>query len=96
METVQPRKHPLNVDGKYYTTEDCDGCAYCASVAPDNFDFDKATNAYYVSKQPQTADEEELVREAMEDCPIDAIAMNEPEDQSVVRGFTPLNEIAKL
>ncbi len=63
----------MNVEGKYYTTEDCDGCAYCASVAPDNFNFDRETSSYYVSKQPATVEEEEFVSEAMDDCPIDAI-----------------------
>ncbi|HEX9657468.1 MAG TPA: ferredoxin [Bacteroidota bacterium] len=64
---------PKNVEGKYYTTDDCNGCAYCASVAPDNFDFDKPSNSYYVSKQPGDPNEEELVDEALSDCPIDAI-----------------------
>jgi ferredoxin len=62
-----------NAPGKYFVSDVCDGCAYCASVAPENFDFDKATNTYFVSKQPTTSDEQEFVREAMEDCPIDAI-----------------------
>lgn len=69
-------KLPLNVDGKYYTTDECDGCAYCAAVAPDNFEFDKPTNTYFVGKQPVDAEEEELVRDAMEDCPLDAIRIN--------------------
>lgn len=64
---------PQNAPGKYYVNEECDGCAYCASVAPENFDFDKATNSYYISRQPGSPEETEVVREAMEDCPIDAI-----------------------
>jgi ferredoxin len=66
-------KLPKNAEGKYYTTDECDGCAYCAAVAPDNFEFDKPTNTYYVGKQPVDVEEEELVRDAMEDCPLDAI-----------------------
>lgn len=69
------RRLPHNVEGKYYTTEECDGCAYCASVAPENFDFQKETNTYFVCRQPQTADEEDQVREAAEDCPVDAIVV---------------------
>lgn len=69
----EPNKLPNNVPGKYYTTEECDGCAYCAAVAPENFEFDKPTNTYYVVKQPVDAEEEELVLEAKEDCPLDAI-----------------------
>lgn len=73
-----PMKLPNNVPGKYYVTDECDGCAYCAAVAPDNFEFDKPTNTYYVARQPSVPEEEELVREAMEDCPVDAIRCEPP------------------
>ena len=66
-----------NAPGKYFVSEYCDGCAYCASVAPENFDFDKSTNSYFISKQPSSPEEQEFVREAMEDCPIDAIRSEE-------------------
>ena len=66
-------KLPGNVEGEYYTTDGCDGCAYCASVAPENFDFNKQENTYFVSKQPSTAEEKEFVQEALDDCPVDAI-----------------------
>jgi len=69
----EPKRLPLNVPGKYYTTEECDGCAYCASLAPDNFDYNKDTNQYVIARQPKTKEEEEFVQEAMEDCPVDAI-----------------------
>ncbi|MFN0157143.1 MAG: ferredoxin [Bacteroidota bacterium] len=62
-----------NLPGRYFVSDECDGCAYCALVAPDNFDFDKLTNTYYVARQPQTTDEIGLVSEVMEDCPVDAI-----------------------
>lgn len=68
-----PKKLPLNAPGKYYTTEECDGCAYCASLAPENFDYNKDTNQYVVARQPKSKEEEEFVQEAMEDCPVDAI-----------------------
>ena len=64
---------PNNVPGEFYVSEECDGCAYCGMVAPENFDFDKETNTYFVARQPQTKDEFELVHEALEDCPVDAI-----------------------
>ncbi|MEK9138048.1 MAG: ferredoxin [Bacteroidota bacterium] len=66
-------KLPNNVPGDFYVSEDCDGCAYCGMVAPENFEFDKPSNTYFVSKQPKTQEEMELLREAMEDCPVDAI-----------------------
>ena len=69
----KPTRLPNNVPGEYYVSEDCDGCAYCGMVAPENFEFDKPTNTYFITRQPMTEDESELVREAMEDCPVDAI-----------------------
>jgi ferredoxin len=67
------KKLPHNAPGKYYTTEECDGCAYCASVAPDNFDFEKESNTYFVARQPVGREEEDIFLEAKEDCPVDAI-----------------------
>lgn len=66
-------KLPNNVPGEFYVSEDCDGCAYCGMVAPENFEFDKPTNTYFIARQPHSLEEAELVREAMEDCPVDAI-----------------------
>lgn len=77
MEQREAQRLPGNVPGKYYTTEECDGCAYCASVAPENFDYEKETNTYFVARQPQTSEEDEFVREALEDCPVDAIRLSE-------------------
>lgn len=78
------RKLPNNSPGPYFTTDKCDGCAYCASVAPDNFEYDKPTNTYYVGQQPEDPDEEELVREAMEDCPVDAIRFEKDEPKAAM------------
>jgi len=75
MHTETARRLPNNVRGKFYTTEECDGCAYCASIAPGNFDFEKQSNTYFVSCQPRTTEEEEFMREAAEDCPVDAICI---------------------
>jgi len=77
MGEMEAKRLPHNVAGKYYTTEECDGCAYCASVAPENFDFDKSTNTYFVGKQPANGEEEEYLQEAKEDCPLDAIRVDE-------------------
>ena len=66
-------KLPHNVPGAFYVSGDCDGCAYCGMVAPENFEFDKPTNTYFIARQPQNGEEMDMVREAMEDCPVDAI-----------------------
>ena len=76
MAEKESEKLPNNVEGKYYVTDECDGCAYCASVAPENFDFDKSTNTYFVTKQPENAEEIEFMDEAMDDCPVGAIQSN--------------------
>ncbi len=75
MEKHTGRRLPKNVPGRFYTTENCDGCAYCASIAPDNFDYEKSTNQYFVCRQPTSESEDELVREASDDCPLDAIQL---------------------
>lgn len=71
------RRLPGNVGGRFYTTEECEGCAYCASIAPDNFDFQKETNTYFVSRQPMTSAEEEEMLEALDDCPVSAICIDD-------------------
>ena len=73
MEELEIKKLPGNVPGKYFTTEECDGCAYCASLAPENFDFEKESNTYFVARQPRNPEEEDFMAEAMDDCPVDAI-----------------------
>jgi ferredoxin len=70
------RRLPDNVSGRFFTTDDCDGCAYCASIAPENFDYQKETNTYFVSRQPRTPAEEDEMLEALEDCPVDAIHLD--------------------
>jgi ferredoxin len=83
MDTATTRRLPNNVSGKFYTTEECDGCAYCASIAPENFDFEKESNTYFVARQPRSSEEEEYMREAAEDCPVDAIGIL---DEQALRG----------
>ena len=77
MRSSDARRLSSNVPGRFYTTETCDGCAYCASVAPDYFEYDKETNKYYVCRQPRSRSEEDAVREAKDDCPLDAISAGE-------------------
>ena len=76
IDSHQDARHPRNAPGRYYVCDGCDGCAYCAAVAPDLFEFEKSTNTYFVVRQPQTAEEEEWMVEAMDDCPVDAIRSN--------------------
>ena len=64
-------KHPKNVSGRFYVTNDCLACDACVDTAPDNFRMDEGLS--YVYKQPSTPEEEKRCHEAMEHCPMEAI-----------------------
>lgn len=66
-------KLPDNEPGRYYVDQKCIDCDVCRDVAPDNFTRNVAAGYSYVYKQPETRDEEELCREALVSCPVDAI-----------------------
>lgn len=66
-------RYPDNVPGKFYVDNNCIDCDLCRETAPDNFTRNDDGGYSYVYKQPTTADEESLCREAMEGCPVEAI-----------------------
>ncbi len=66
-------KWPENKPGKYYVDQSCISCDACATTAPDHFIIDEDDGHAYVIKQPQGSEEKELVDEAMEGCPVEAI-----------------------
>jgi ferredoxin len=66
-------RNPENVDGKYYVDENCIDCDVCRQTAPDNFGHQEDEGYAYVMKQPESEDEEELCKEALESCPVEAI-----------------------
>jgi len=65
------KKHPRNVDGPYYVDSECIDCGLCLDVA--RFSFESDGQASYVAKQPEGDEEEGACRQAMEDCPVEAI-----------------------
>ena len=69
------KRHPLNVGGGYYV--DLDRCANhesCVYYAPNNFVLDPSEHyGAYVVKQPDSTEEEEQCRQAMDACPEGAI-----------------------
>ena len=66
--------HSLHVEGKYYVDENtCLACDTCNYYAPDNFKFDYEMGTSYVSKQPETPDEEERCKKALRVCAVEAI-----------------------
>jgi ferredoxin len=62
-----------NVTGKFFVDDQCIDCDLCRSTAPDNFTTEDDLGYSYVYKQPSTPEEEELCREALENCPVEAI-----------------------
>lgn len=64
-------KVPENVEGPFYVDTNCIQCGNCAEIAPEN--FTEGDEFYYVSKQPRNDEEVENCRQALEECPVDAI-----------------------
>ena len=56
-----------------FIEEECLNCGICHSIAPDFFSRTEKSGYHYVVRQPQRADELELVNEAMDSCPVEAI-----------------------
>jgi len=70
----QSRKHPLNVNGKYYVDLNrCINHGFCIFAAPNNFRLDKDDYGAYAFRQPESLEDEAQCRQAMEDCPVGAI-----------------------
>lgn len=62
-----------NVDGPFYVDSNCIDCDLCRQTAPDNFDRNEDEGFSYVSKQPENEEEEQMCRDAIEECPVEAI-----------------------
>jgi ferredoxin len=59
--------------GPYYVDTQCIDCDLCRETAPDNFMRNDEQGFSFVYKQPSTPEEEALSKEAMENCPVEAI-----------------------
>ncbi len=62
-----------NVPGKWFVDVECIDCDLCRTTAPENFRANEDDGYSYVYRQPVSAEEEELCRQAMEECPVEAI-----------------------
>ena len=65
-------KYEANVVGKFYVDTECIDCNLCRETAPENF-TNHEDGYSYVYKQPENQEEEESCKEAMENCPVEAI-----------------------
>ena len=66
-------KLPDNVPGRFYVDGQCIDCDLCQQTAPLNFERNDAEGFSYVIRQPETTEELELCREALDECPVEAI-----------------------
>ena len=66
-------KYPENVPGKYFVDDQCIDCDLCRETAPTLFTRNEAGCYSYVSRQPATEDEVELMTAALEGCPVEAV-----------------------
>lgn len=62
-----------NAEGQFYVDTNCIDCDLCRQTAPDNFERNEDEGYSYVAKQPQSPEEEQACRDAMEECPVEAI-----------------------
>ena len=69
-------KYPENKEGAFYCDDQCIDCDLCRETAPANFTRNDDGGHSYVFKQPENAEEEELRKQAMEGCPVEAIGDN--------------------
>ena len=66
-------KYPENAAGKFYVDEQCIDCDLCRETAPANFQRNDEEGFSYVYKQPETPEEETLSKDALDNCPVEAI-----------------------
>jgi ferredoxin len=69
------QKVPENVSGQFFVMDNCIDCDLCRQTAPQVFKRHHVGNAgySYVWAQPATLRAEELCREAVRACPVEAI-----------------------
>ena len=62
-----------NAEGAFFVDSNCIDCDLCRQTAPDNFDRNEDEGFSFVSKQPANEDEEQACRDAIDECPVEAI-----------------------
>ena len=66
-------KYPENVPGKFYVDDQCIDCDLCRETAPANFVRNDEAGFSFIYKQPESPDEETLCKDALDNCPVEAI-----------------------
>jgi ferredoxin len=74
---ADPRdKVPESVPGRFYVDTQCIDCDVCRVTAPANFQRADEKGYSFVSRQPETPEEEAQCQEAMDCCPVEAIGQD--------------------
>ena len=66
-------KVPSQAEGRYYVDSQYIDCDLCRETAPANFIRNDDQSFSYVFKQPVNPEEETLCKDAMDNCPVEAI-----------------------
>ena len=66
-------KYAQNAAGKFYVDDQCIDCDLCRETAPANFTRSDDGGHSYLFKQPENDEEMAQCRQAMEECPVEAI-----------------------
>lgn len=72
------KRLPANTPGKWYVDSNCIDCDLCRETAPTVFRRDDENGNSLVFHQPETEEELQLAKEAMEGCPVEAIGNDNP------------------
>ena len=72
-------KVPGQAAGRFYVDTQCIDCDLCRETAPANFMRNEDECFSFVFKQPTTAEEEMLCKDAMDNCPVEAIGNDAPD-----------------
>lgn len=67
------KKWPDNAKGQFYVDEQCIDCDACRSEAPEHFTRNDDDGYSFVVKQPETPEETERCKAALDACPVEAI-----------------------
>lgn len=59
--------------GRYYVDSQCIDCDLCRETSPANFMRNDGECFSFVYKQPETPEEEALCKDALANCPVEAI-----------------------
>lgn len=70
---VRTQKWEDNVAGAFYVDKECILCSLCTDLAPSNFRESDEGDHDVVYKQPEGEEELEACREALQQCPVEAI-----------------------